>query len=106
MIRSVQSETERALIRHSPDAPAGSRGGGVTFIHHLGASLNAHPHLIVIDGVIARTDESLRFHPTRLNRGDVEMPREAIRLRVLRLFRRRGLLEPDVIDNNQWSGSV
>ncbi len=106
VIRIVQSETERALIKHSPDAPAGSRGGGIAFIHRFGASLNVHPHLhlIVIDGVIARSDESLCFYPTRLTRGDVETLREAIRLRVLRLFKRRRLLDAHVIDNlKAWS---
>jgi hypothetical protein len=101
VIRIVQSEIERALIAHSPDAPAGARGGGIAFIHRFGSSLNAHPHLhlIVVDGVIARTGERLRFHQVHLTVDDIEVLREAIRLRVLRLFKRRGLLEPEVIDN-------
>ncbi|MGF1548785.1 MAG: transposase [Thiotrichales bacterium] len=106
VIRIVQSEVERALIQHSPDAPTGSCAGGIVFIHRFGSSLNAHPHLhlVVIDGVIARTGERLSFHPARLGPDAAKALREAIRLRVLRLFQRRGLFDAQVIDNlRAWS---
>jgi len=53
----------------------------------------------VIDGVIAQTGEGLSFHPAQLTHSDAKALREAIRARALRLFRRRGLLTPEVIDN-------
>lgn len=101
VIRIVQGEAERALIAHSPAAPAGSRGGGIVFIHRFGSALNVHPHLhlVAIDGAIARTGERLRFHPAQLGPDEIKALREAIRLRVLSLFKRRGLLEADVVEN-------
>ena len=71
------------------------------FIHRFGSALNAHPHLhlILIDGVIAARGDTLCFHPAHLNPNDAKSLREAIRTRVLRLFKRRGLLDSDVIDN-------
>lgn len=53
----------------------------------------------MIDGVIAQTGEGLSFHPAQLTHSDAKALREAIRARALRLFRRRGLLTPEVIDN-------
>lgn len=114
VIRICQSEIERALQKHSVDAPEGSRCGGIVFIHRFGSSLNLHPHchFVLIDGVIASDEqedqaenEGLRFYPTApLNKQAVEGIREAIRTRILRLFKRRKLLEPEVIENfKHWN---
>lgn len=101
VIRIAQDEIIRAIKANSQDAPADSETGGIVFIHRFGSALNAHPHLhlILIDGVIAAQGDALCFHPAHLNLNDAKSLREAIRTRVLRLFKRRGLLDSDVIDN-------
>lgn len=83
------------LQTNSPGIRSGSRGGGIVFIHRFCASLNLHPHLhlIVIDGVIAAQDPSLTFHPAYLTQSAASDIREAIRARILKMIKRRGLLD-------------
>ena len=101
VIRIVQGEIIRAIQTYSPDAPEDSGVSGIVFIRRFGSALNAHPHLhlVLIDGVIAAQGDSFSFHPAHLNQSDSKVIREAIRTRVLRLFKRRGLLEEEVIEN-------
>jgi len=61
----------------------------VAFLHRFGSTLNAHIHLHIclIDGVIAQPSQELRFHPAQLDDADIQRARQAIRKRVLRLFK-------------------
>lgn len=53
---------------------------------------------------LPRKAMAFRFHPAHLNQSDAKVLRESIRIRVLRLFKRRGLLDPGIIDNlKAWS---
>ncbi|MFG1691364.1 transposase, partial [Gemmatimonadota bacterium] len=108
----------RATLREAcPTAPPTASIGAVSFLHRFGSSLNPHfhYHLIVVDGLFQRhesdsdaepTDPAahLRFHEaTGLTRELLERLQHTIRSRVLRHFRRHGLLEPyDAEDMLTW----
>ena len=98
----------RTLRDCSPGAGAEARFGAVSFLHRFGASLNPHfhYHLCVLDGVYETVEEegenspsrSVRFHEaTALTRADVEALQETVRRRILRWFRRQGLLEEHTV---------
>ena len=89
---------ERTLREHCPDAPLTAKYGGITYIHRLGSTLNAHLHYhsCLIDGVFAQTENGLRFYETvGLTQKVIQSAQETIRKRLLRLFVRRGLLSSD-----------
>ena len=107
-----------ATLREAcPTAPKTAAMGAVSFLHRFGSSLNPHPHfhLCVVDGLFERiegeanqdpsslTDE-LRFHEaTALTQELLEHLQHTVRRRVLRHFRRHGLLEPhDAEDMLGW----
>jgi hypothetical protein len=90
----------------------------VSFLHRFGSSLNPHYHfnLCVVDGLFERIDSdpenpdpetktgSLRFHQA-IGRTPALLDRlqHTVRSRVLRHFRRHGLLEPhDADDMLTW----
>ena len=55
---------------------------------------------------VDRQGDVFSYHPAYLNQNDAKVLREAIRRRVLRLFKLRGLLDPEVIDNlKAWGHS-
>ena len=87
---------EARLRACSPGAPASARFGAVSFIQRFGSSLNAHTHLHVcaIDGVFSQEpDGTLRFHrASALSECNIATVEATIRIRVLRLFEREGLL--------------
>jgi hypothetical protein len=102
LLRALQATLKEA----SPTAPATASIGTVSFLHRFGSSLNPHFHfhLAVVDGLFERIDpesdptnpaDSLRFHEaTALSAQLMESLQNTVRKRVLRHFRRHGLLEP------------
>jgi len=99
----------RATLREAcPTAPPTASLGAVSFLHRFGSSLNPHYHfhLCVVDGLFEKVENEadssstipntrLRFHEaTALTPQLLERLQHAIRSRVLRHFRRDGLLEP------------
>ena len=106
-----------ALKEASPTAPKTAAMGAVSVLHRFGSSLNPHYHfhLCVVDGLFERlegeanqdpssqTDE-LRFHEaTALTHELLKGLQQTVRKRILRHFRRHGLLEPhDAQDMLTW----
>ena len=113
LLRALRASLKEA----SPTAPATASMGAVSFLHRFGSSLNPHPHfhLCVVDGLFERVEYEpnqdsghptgdLRFHEaTALTHELLEGLQHTIRSRVLRHFRRHGLLEPhDAEDMLTW----
>ena len=75
----------------------------MTFIQRFGKALNHHFHFhsCVIDGVF---DKEGKFYPVdTLSIDEIQSVQERIRKRVLRLFRKKGLLDSDVTsDMLEW----
>jgi hypothetical protein len=104
LLRALQTTLKEA----SPTAPATASMGAVSFLHRFGSSLNPHYHfhLAVVDGLFERAgidpeqgpetqNEGLQFHEaTALSPQLLERLQHTARKRVLRHFRRHGLLEP------------
>lgn len=98
------------LVRASPGAPPDAQLGAVSFFHRFGSSLNAHPHyhLVALDGVFSAADDGeVTFHEaSELSADHVRTLERLLRRRILRYFRRRGLLdEADTFDMLTWQGS-
>jgi hypothetical protein len=107
--RIFLDEIERALITASgvtaaADTPSASRPrlGGISFLHRFGSALNHHVHLhaCVTDGVFvpaaaeAGLDAPPTFLPARpVASADLAALTERVRRRVIRWFRRMGLLD-------------
>jgi hypothetical protein len=91
-----------ALRQASPTAPRSAELAAVTFPQRFGSSLNPHFHfhLLAVDGVFSEagegTSRTLVYHEATLLTPDdwLELSR-VVQRRVLRAFRRRGLLEED-----------
>ncbi len=98
-------------LRHSsPGAGPRSRLGAVSFLHRFGASLNPHFHfhICVIDGVFERdADRHVHFHEVQaLTEAEIAAVQETVRRRVLKLFVRHALLEPEQAQAmRQWDNS-
>jgi hypothetical protein len=104
LLRALQTTLREAC----PKAPRTASFGAVSFLHRFGSSLNPHfhYHLCVVDGLFQRVEEDthqdpadpksrLHFHEaTTLSPKLMENLQHTIRKRVLRHFRRHGLLEP------------
>ena len=75
----------------------------MTFIQRFGKALNPHFHFhsCVIDGVF---DKKSKFYPIdTLSIDEIQSVQESVRKRVLRLFRKKGLLDSDVTsDMLEW----
>ena len=102
-----------ALRDASPGAPASVRDaqlGAISFAQRFGSSLNPHYHyhVLALDGVISgAVERGVRFHEaTGLEARDAEALARTVQLRVLRWFRRRGLLDPSTVaDMRTWQGT-
>lgn len=98
---------ETRLRAASAGAPPEARFGGVTFVQRFGSSLNHHLHFhcCLIDGVFAADGEGIRFHEAvALDEGDVAELEEVVRQRVLAVFERRAILDPETVANmRQWA---
>ena len=105
LLRALQATLRQAC----PTAPATASFGAVSFLHRFGSSLNPHYHfhLCVVDGLFEKIEGDtaqdpatnsgthLRFHAaTALTHELLEGLQHTVRKRVLRHFRRHGLLEP------------
>jgi hypothetical protein len=88
--------TLEGFYRVHTDQPSG-RGGAVTFQQLFGSSMaaNLHFHTLRVDGVFAvDADGALVFHPAPpLTTEQVQGVVDEVRRRVVRLLRRRGLLD-------------
>ena len=98
------------LRRSSPTAPPRAQLGAVSFFHRFGSSLNVHPHyhLVVLDGVFSKADDSeIAFHEAYdLTPDRIAQVESVVRKRVLRYFRRQGLLDDlDAAGMLNWQGS-
>ena len=93
-----------AVVTIDADAPASARPrlGGISFLHRFGSALNHHVHLhaCVTDGVFvppadgAPRDAPPAFVPARpITQADLAALTERVRRRVVRWFRRAGLLD-------------
>jgi len=102
LCRAVRKIFLRAVFRFysrkaRDDDIEGGRGGGVNQIQRFGSALNSnvHFHALLIDGVYFAPDPHTAptFHRARrITDAEVAKLLFAIRSRVLRLFRRRGLM--------------
>jgi hypothetical protein len=110
LLRALQATLREACST----APTTASFGAVSFLHRFGSSLNPHYHyhLCVVDGLFEKVESSggqdppsrLRFHEaTALSSELLERLQHTVRKRVLRHFRRHGLLEPhDAEDMLTW----
>jgi len=106
LLRAIRS----TLRRSSPGAPPRAQLGAVSFFHRFGSSLNVHPHyhLVVLDGVFSKADDSgIEFHEAYdLTTDRIAQVESVVQQRVLRYFRRHGLLdERDAAGMLTWQGS-
>jgi len=109
LLRALQATLREAC----PTAPATASMGVVSFLHRFGSSLNPHYHfhLCVVNGLFERVgidpdqgpetqNDGLQFHEaTDLSPQLLESLQHTVRKRVLRHFRRQGLLEPHEADD-------
>jgi hypothetical protein len=106
LLRAIRT----TLRRSSPGAPPRAQLGAVTFFHRFGSSLNVHPHyhLVVLDGVFSKDDgDEIQFHEAyELTTEHIRQVESVLQRRVLRYFRRQGLLdELDAAGMLTWQGS-
>jgi len=99
VLRIVLDAVERHRRARFPVSGPKARIRVVACIHRFGSSLNeyAHFHVCVIDGVFELDSElAVRFIEVEgLDADDAEVVQAQVRRRILRAFRRRGLLEKD-----------
>ncbi|MEX0891400.1 MAG: transposase, partial [Gemmatimonadota bacterium] len=106
LLRAIQTR----LRRTSPGAAPDARLGAISFLHRFGSALNPHFHfhVVVLDGLFSQEpDGTVRFHEaTHLTGDDAHHLQSLLQRRILRLFQRRGLLDPATVDNMlTWQGS-
>jgi len=91
---------EKALHSCCSDAPEHARLAAVTFVHRFGSALNGniHFHCCVIDGLFSTKDEALHFDEVALTPEVITAVQAQVRERILRLFKRRQLLSPEVVE--------
>jgi hypothetical protein len=94
----------RTRLRHdSPGAGPNAQIGAVSFLHRFGSSLNPHFHfhVVVLDGVFTEIEDGeVRFdEATHFSGSHASALTPALQRRILRLFQRRGLLEPHTVDD-------
>jgi hypothetical protein len=97
VLRILLRAIRTLLLKRSPTAPADGQLGAVSFLHRFGSALNSHFHfhLVVLDGLFSEgPDSSLDFHEVgEPGARDIQRLQQMVRRRVLRLFRRRELLD-------------
>jgi hypothetical protein len=100
VLRIFLDEIRKQLVQHyqsETESENPVKMGGVSFIHRLGSSLNANPHFhcVIIEGVsVKNSDSQITFHKlTTITLEDIQGVQERVRLRVLKSFKRSGLLE-------------
>ena len=110
VLRILLRAIRTLLLKRSPTAPAAARLGAVSFLHRFGSALNPHFHfhLVVLDGLFSEDpDGSIHFHEAgEPGTRDMQRLQQTVRRRVLRLFRRRELLdEPTVANLLTWQAA-
>ncbi len=106
LLRAIRT----TLRRSSPGAPPRAQLGAASFFHRFGSSLHVHPHyhLVVLDGVFGKHGGGeIEFHEAyELTSDRVAQVESLVQKRVLRYFRRHGLLdEIDTAGMLTWQGS-
>ena len=110
VLRIFLDEIRKLLIQHfQTDSENRVKIGGISFIHRFGSSLNAHVHFhcVIIEGVFAKgSDSQITFHKlSTLTEKDIQAVQGRVRQRVLKSFKRSGLLEDHDVENMQtWNG--
>ena len=111
VLRIFLDEIRKQLVQYvQTDSESPVKIGGVSFIHRFGSSLNAHVHFhcVIIDGVFVKdSDSQITFHKlTTITQEDIQAVQVRVRLRVLKSFKRNGLLEDHDVENMKtWNGS-
>ena len=85
-----------ALCSHVPKATIGA----VSFIQYFGNSLNFHPHfhLLFADGVFSVKEQESQFFEAYITQDDVADIQDAIQLRVLKMFCKRGFFDKETVE--------
>jgi hypothetical protein len=110
VLRMFMSEIEKQLIKSCDGITDDAKLGAVSFIQRFGSRLNLHIHFhcVVFDGVFY-TDQkgTLQFADVyNFGKEDTDHVEARVRQRVLSLFKRRGLLSEDEVENIKgWKGS-
>ena len=111
VLRVFLGAVRTALRCSSPGAPPDAQIAAVSFPQRFGSSLNPHYHfhVLALDGVVSEDSASgaVRFHEaTALAPDGWQRVERIVQRRVLRLYSRRGLLEPDAAhDMLSWQAS-
>ncbi|MEE9395870.1 MAG: transposase [Methylococcales bacterium] len=100
VLRIFLNSVQKALHSCCPDAPEHARLGAVTFVHRFGSALNGniHFHCCIIDGVFSTKDDAVQFDKAALTSEVITGVQAQVRERILRLFKRRELLSPEVVE--------
>ncbi len=110
VLRIFLDEIRKQLLQHyQSDSDNPVKMGGVSFIHRFGSFLNAHSHFhcVIIEGVCVKdSDSQIAFHKlSTLTEENIQAVQERVRLRVLKSFKRNGLLEDHDVENMKtWNG--
>lgn len=103
VLHIVADEVRKRIIICSQSQSVIPNGqfGAVTFIQRFGNKLNYHPHfhMVVADGVFNNIEDRLQFHEALITLDDIADTQELICKRVLKLFKKRNLLEHDIIES-------
>jgi hypothetical protein len=98
VLRIVLDVIEQALRQLSGCDHIKARFGAISYLHRFGSSLNPHVHFhcCVTDGLFSAEAEGVKFHGIEaITEEDLQGIQQTLRRRLIGLFKRRGLLEPD-----------
>ena len=99
VLQIVVDEIRKKLIALRSDI-AEATIGAVSFIQYFGNSLNFHPHfhLLFADGVFTTAEQELLFFEVAITQDDVADIQDAIQMRALKLFCKRGWFDKETIE--------
>ena len=106
VLRIFLDSVQKALQSCCLNTPDHARLGAVTFVHRFGSALNGniHFHCCIIDGLFSAEGEAVQFDEAALTPEVIAGVQAQARERILRLFKRRKLLSPEVVDSmREWS---
>jgi hypothetical protein len=98
VLRIVLDVIEQALRQLSGCDYTTARVGASSYLHRFGSSLNPHVHFhcCVTDGLFNAEAEGVKFHGIEaITEEDLQGIQQTLRRRLIGLFKRRGLLEPE-----------
>ena len=96
--RIVLDVVEQALRQLSGCDHIKARFGAISYLHRFGSSLNPHIHFhcCVTDGLFSAEADGVDFHGIEaITEEDLQRIQQTLRRRIIGLFKRRGLLEPE-----------